>query len=200
MRRVLCICSLIPSIPLETKILILMHHRELKTTTNTGRLAALALPNSEIRIRGKTTAPLDLSDLQTSGQKILLLYPSEDAHELTPEFVATLERPITLVVPDGNWRQAAKVGQREPALATATRVKLAPGPLSEYRLRAEPKAEGLATLEAIARALGVLESIRVRTQIETFFRIMVERTLWSRGLLKAEDCTGGIPPEALVKR
>jgi len=49
---------------------------------------------------------------------------------------------------------------------------------SIYRLRAEAHETGLATIEAIARA-------------------MVERTLWSRGELSAAEVTGGVPHGAM---
>jgi DTW domain-containing protein YfiP len=39
----------------------------------------------------------------------------------------------------------------------------------------------LATFEAIARALGVLESAAVQARLEHVFHLMVERTLASRG-------------------
>jgi len=52
---------------------------------------------------------------------------------------------------------------------------------------------GLATLEAIARAMGILEGPEVQAALERPFRAMVERTLWSRGSVAAEDVSGGIP-------
>lgn len=197
MRKVLCFCDLIPHMDLATRLVVIMHHRETKLTSNTGQLATLTLRNSELRVRGKPGQPFVSEGLQSEGRTILLLYPSDDAQVLTPELVASLPRPITLVAPDGNWRQASKVGNREPALKHALRVKLAPGAPSTYRLRTEPHSHGLATLEAIARALGVIESPEVQQKLEYIFRIMVERTLWGRGLLKTEDCFGGVPPAAL---
>ena len=57
----------------------------------------------------------------------------------------------------------------------------------------------MATLEAIARALGILEGAWVREALEQLFRVMVERTLWLRGTLRAEHVTGSIPERALVE-
>jgi hypothetical protein len=64
---------------------------------------------------------------------------------------------------------------------------------SEYRLRFEPQPGGLATMEAIARALGILEGAPVQRALEQLFRVVVDRTLWSRGALPAAAVTGGIP-------
>ena len=55
------------------------------------------------------------------------------------------------------------------------------------------------TLEAIALALETLEGgsgASVRHRLESIYRVMVERTLWSRGRLTAAEVTGGIPAEA----
>jgi DTW domain-containing protein len=117
-----------------------------------------------------------------------LLYPSKRAVELSPEYVATLGKPVTLIVPDGSWRQAAKVARREADLKDVAHVTLPNGKDSLYRLRREPKRGGLATFEAIARALGFLENKEVEVRLEGLFLTMVERTLNSRrGILTTES-------------
>jgi len=116
---------------------------------------------------------------------------------LTADFARTLPGPVNLIVPDGSWSQTRKFVRREPSLAGIPHVKLPGGPPSEYRLRIQPRETWLCTLEAIARGLGFLESYDVQQQLETLLRVMVERTLWSRGTIGADECTvGGIPEEA----
>ena len=66
-------------------------------------------------------------------------------------------RPITLVVPDGTWSQAVRARRRIPGLADIPCAALPPGLVSTYRLRHDPRAGRVSTLEAIAHALGVLE-------------------------------------------
>ena len=51
----------------------------------------------------------------------------------------------------------------------------------------------LATLEAVARALGILDGPEVESALLRIYRIMTERTLWSNGRLATADVTGGIP-------
>jgi DTW domain-containing protein len=124
-----------------------------------------------------------------------LVYPSEGARSLT-EF-AESSRPLTLIVPDGNWRRAFKVRTRVPELCDVPCVTLPPGPPSIYRLRAEAHGHGLATVEAVARALGILEGPEVQHAIEHVFRVMVERTLWARGAIQTQHVTDGIPDGAM---
>src|SRR5437016_10615502 len=93
-RKPLCFCALIPEIRLQTRLIVVMHTAEEVLTTNTARLAAEALTNSEIRIRGKKDAPLSAQGLLQEGRHSLLLYPSKDAIELNVEFASRLSRPV----------------------------------------------------------------------------------------------------------
>src|SRR4051812_37310541 len=105
MYRPLCLCSVIPTFKLDTKIVVLMHWREQKLTTNTAQLACLALTNSQVHLRGQKDEPLLTDTLISSEQNLALLYPTEDAQELSAELALKLPRPLTLIVPDGSWRQ-----------------------------------------------------------------------------------------------
>jgi DTW domain-containing protein len=177
-----CVCDAAPRLDLRTRLLLIMHRGEVAKSTATGNLAMMALVNSELRIHGDKDTPLDLGDLDHSARRVLLLFPSETATPLSAEFVARDPRPVTLVVPDGSWRQARKFGRRIPGLDRAEPVTLPPGPPSRYRLRTETRDHGLATFEAISRALAVLEGQDVQTQLDALFHLMVERTLASRGV------------------
>jgi DTW domain-containing protein YfiP len=194
MHEVLCLCALIPRIETRTRLLLVIHRFEERKPTNSGQLAALCLPNSEVCVRGVAGAsPRFTYDPATQP---LLLYPDPSATPLSA--FAGSARPITLVVPDGTWRQAAKVRQRMPGLADVPCVSLPPDVPTSYRLRAEFHEGRLATLEAIARALAILEGTHVRAALEELFRIMVARTLWMRGMLRPEEVPGAIPERALV--
>jgi len=189
---------MIPRIALQTRVIILMHTCEELLPSNTGKLAARSLPNSEIRINGRIGDRLSTSGLIEEGRQSLLLYPSPHAVELNDEFVAGLKRPVNLIVPDGKWRQTRKFTRRESALAGIPHVKVSAGPPSQYRLRTQPNARSLCTLEAIARALGLLESPAVQVELETILSVMVERRMQAKGALPAHQCVvGGISPEAL---
>ena len=196
-RKPLCFCDWIPQIALETRVIILMHTLEEPLTTNTAKLISKTLINSEIHIHGKKDERLSPTILRQPGRPSFLLYPSAYAAELTPEFVAALSGPVTLIVPDANWRQTQKFVRREPALAGLPHVKVPPGLPSEYHLKVQRHESGLCTLEAVARAIGILESRDAQAKLEVLLRVMVERTLWSKGKLKADQCvTAGIPREA----
>jgi DTW domain-containing protein YfiP len=182
---------------LATRLIVLMHYRESFLTTNSAKLARVALENSEIRLRGEKGRPTPSDGLHSDERQSLFLFPSKEAAILTPELIASLGKPITLIVPDGTWRQAKRVGRREPALAQVPHVKLPPGALSNYRLRREPNDESVSTFEAIARAFGIIEGFEVQQKLEYLFDVMVERLLWGRGVLPKEQCRYPIPQAAI---
>ncbi len=157
--------------------------RELKRTSNTGRLALKALVNSEMRVRGNTRETLDLSELLTPRYRTFLFYPSDDAVELDNELVVRDRTPIQLIVPDGTWRQASKVHFRHHELRDVPRVKISAPDSSKFHLRAQHRPEGMATLQAIAHALGVLEGDLVKAQLMKLYDLRVERALVARGWL-----------------
>lgn len=109
-----------------------------------------------------------------------MLFPFEDATPLEAPKPGDLQ--VTLIVPDGTWRQASKVRNRVPGLRDVPCVTLPMGAPSVYHLRFEAHESGLATVEAIARAMTILEGAHVGEALLHVFRAMVERTLRTRGL------------------
>jgi len=190
-----------------------MHRGEMATSSNTARLAQLSMPQScEIRIRGDMHVPMSEEGLLTpvregrSRSPTLLLFPTENSIELTPEWVAAqpdADKGFHLVVPDGSWKQASRVPYRVSALkdSSVIAVRLPPGPPSQYMLRVAPRESAVCTIEAIARALGILEGPdkgpQVQAALEEIFHKMVERVRWSRGDVKTADCRWPIPEAAI---
>lgn len=194
----LCLCAEVPALSTSTSLLLLLHRDEERKPTNTGQLAARCLKNSRVVVTGDLQRPLP-APLVHEDHRVLLLFPADDAVDLRTVVDDGDQRPRTLVVPDGTWRQASKARQRIEGLQHATCVTLPPGPPTSYQLRAEPKDGGLATLEAIARAFAVLEGERganVEAALLRVFRLQVQRTLWMRGALRDDQVEGGIPAAA----
>src|SRR5262249_34679134 len=149
--------------------------------------AAACLASSEIVVRGHASRP-DAPLAFDAATQPLLLYPTADAISL--ERFSSSPRPVTLVVPDGTWRQASKVRRRVAGLEDVPCVFIARGAPSSYRLRAEAHEGRLSTIEAIARAMGMLEGPLVQRALELVFRAVVERTLWARGVIARSAVSG----------
>lgn len=181
LHRDLCLCALIPRLTLQTRLSLVIHQSELRRTTNTGTLAVRALVNSQVFVRGQIGKPLDLSSNLTADYRSVLFYPSDNAVELTTEFVQESPLPIQLIVPDGNWRQASKVHYRHSELKDLPRVMIKSANPETQHLRAESTREGMATLQAIAFAMGVIEGESVKSELLSLYKLKLERTLRGRG-------------------
>ena len=194
MHRSLCICGLLPRIATRTRVVLVVHQLEAPKPTNTGVVAARCLENSALVYRGRAPdggAPDTLSAELEADVEPLVLFPHPSATPL--DAWRGGEKPALLIVPDGTWPQAARTRRRESGLARLPCVSL-PAPAGDAgRLRAPPRPGQLATLEAVAIALGLLEGPAVATALMRVYRIMTERTLWTNGRVSAAQVTGGIP-------
>ena len=193
----LCICALVPRLSTRTRLTVLVHHREARKPSNTGQLAARCLQRSTVELVGQRGRLIERQAVP--GELPLLLFPAADAEPL--ERYAGSAQPVALFVPDGNWPQASRMRRRGPGLGEMACVTLPDTGPSAYRLRQEPRRGGLATLEAIARALRILEGDagpHIERAMLAVFHTMVERTLWFRGKLHEDRVTGGIPAAALA--
>lgn len=185
----LCVCALVPTPPLvtRTRLVLFLHRDEARKPTNTGQLAAACVASSEVIVRGHEGQP-SAPFVAAPGTRPVLLFPDDDAVPL-----AASDEPVTLIVPDGTWRQAARVRARVPGLRDLPCAVLPPGPPSRYQLRSEPRPGGLATLEAIARAFALLGDVEASAAMERVFAAAVERTLWSRGAITTAQLEFGLP-------
>lgn len=174
-RRV-CYCAHLVPLPTRTRVVILQHPREARVPIGTARMAHLMLPNSEL-LHPLTWHPGGFAEAQPQGRgvffgdrpwaasggsdsspeaagSVALLFPgpgAQDPAQLPPGAIKTL------IVIDGTWAQARKVYKHNPGLQQLPRLGITPERPGNYRIRREPAAECLATIEALAQALGVLE-------------------------------------------
>jgi DTW domain-containing protein YfiP len=172
-----CLCDLIPQLQTRTRVVVVLHQMEDSKPSNTGRLATRCLPNSEIVIRGGFEQATPVPDWTAHGDPVVL-FPYPDARPL--ETWRGGDRPVTLIVPDGTWRQAQRVRRRIAGLANVPSAVVARAAPSAYRLRRTPDPRRLSTMEAIAEALAVLEGMEgpaIRQALLDIFDVMVERTL-----------------------
>lgn len=172
-----CVCEHLPSLAARTRVVLLQHPREARVAICSAWLCHAALRGSELHqgIRfddHPRVAPL----LDEPGT--WLLFPGEGA---TPAGALAGAPPRTLLVIDATWLQAAKLLKKNPRLAALPRLALAPGsvaPSGYAGLRAEPEEGHLATIDAVAEALGALEGDPARfAPMRAAFRLAVERQL-----------------------
>lgn len=171
----LCLCASLPRLRTRTELVLLMHKNELGRSSNTGRLALAALERSRLAVRGRLGAERH----EPALERRLVLYPAPDARELRARDGAG-ELPLTLVVPDGSWKQARRMLAREAWTAGAEVVRLPAPPRPRYDLRRQTRADAVCTFEAIALALGVLEGPEVERALLQVLEAFLVRARFMR--------------------
>lgn len=127
----------------------------------------MALPNSEIVDHGGIAGPAQLPTLDGAW----LLYP---------EGAPTTERPANpprqLIVLDATWSQARRMYRKLSALRGLPMLRLPDAPMPAARMRESPGEGRVSTIEAIARALRILEGDAPADGLERLFALAVART------------------------
>jgi DTW domain-containing protein YfiP len=167
-----CYCAHLTSLETKTRVFVLQHPRERDVPIGTARMAALCLPGAELSVgvRWDDSKVLDRA-LGDPAQPAILLYPGEGATDVVAHPPVG---PVTLIVIDGTWSQAKALVRDNPRLRSLPRYTFTPASPSEYRIRREPKASYVSTVEALVEVLGALEGDRARFQaLLAPFRAMV---------------------------
>jgi DTW domain-containing protein YfiP len=177
-RRDLCLCGEVVAVPTRTRFVVVRHVLEKFRSTNTGRIALLALPNASL---------VEFGGEEPSGTLEALIGPQ--AALLFPDGGRPVDGPVdgavgTVVVVDGSWSQARRMVQRIPALRGLPRLSLPERPEGESlpRLRAANRPDGLSTIEAMVRALELLEGENVASPLADLCRLHAARSRAAKGL------------------
>lgn len=158
----LCLCPDLPRVETRTRFVILRHANEAHRRTNSGRIAALALPRCEIVDRRERFDAIEFQPPDGAW----LLFPGGST--------APTGEPGAIVVLDGSWREAKRMFLRVPALQRLPRLSLPPPPPTP-RLR-KPPSYGMATLESIAHAVERLEGPAKARPLHELFALFVARS------------------------
>jgi DTW domain-containing protein len=162
-----CLCASIPTVPTRTRVVIVRHRSERTRTSNSGRLAHLALPNSVIVDHGGLEGPAILPPLVGAW----LVFP-----EGPPVEEIAGDPPEQIVVLDATWSQARRMFRKIDGLRGLPLFRLEASSLPA-RLRASPAPDRVSTIEAIARALRIVEGEHVAQPLEALFALAVERAV-----------------------
>lgn len=171
----ICICSILPTVQTRTEFIILRHIYEAERPSNTGRLVALAMPNSRMIPCGGGTRigllPMDNGLLSLPGT--CLLWP--DGVGKHPKEWET-SPPDRIVIIDATWQQARRLYSTIPALRLLPRMVL-PAPIRyRERLRKQHRSEGMSTIEAAAVSVAILEGDAAARPLEELYNELVRRT------------------------
>lgn len=171
-----CWCAGLNPVPTRTRIVFLQHPSEARVAIGTARIAHLGLANSELHEGIEFESHPRLAALRQLPNTALL-FPGPGA--IDPHHLPS--PPDHLIVIDGTWPQARKIIALNPALQALPRIGFVPRRPGNYRIRKEPAAHCMATVEAVVEVLAALEGDEARfDHLLHAFNSMVEAQLAAR--------------------
>jgi hypothetical protein len=171
----MCRCATLPVVPTRTRIVVLQHPHEHRHPFGTARLLRLCMPNATLHVAYGGLSGVPRCDVAVPPDAAVL-FPHPGAEDLAA--VRPDARPTTLVVLDGTWAHARRLHRENPWLHQLRHVRLHPDRPSNYRIRREPRADYVSTLEAVVTAIGVLEPDTPHTdQLLAAFDRMIDQQL-----------------------
>ncbi len=138
-----CYCTSLTPLPHAWPVRILQHATEARHALGTARIAALGLQDCQL-------LPAHASAVPTG----VLIYPGPDSQPLSA-LLNTAPQPLIFL--DATWRKSLRLLLESAELAALPRYQLEHPQPSRYRIRREPHAQALSTLEAVVQTLEFLE-------------------------------------------
>lgn len=204
-----CYCPFLQTFQPSIEFAILIHPIEVRRRVATGRMSHLVLQGSHL-IPGQNYSNNDQVNqlLNDPTKQCLLLYPGKQSTNLS--FKSPLERAallepgkkLVIFVIDGTWATARKMVRQSVNLQGLPRISFSRDLPSQFRVRKQPKAHCLSTIEAIHHVIELLRpenqnslkgdeaESREHDKLLFVFNKMVERQLYfiERGRKNPELC------------
>lgn len=179
--RTVCICDQIARVRNRTGVIVIQHHRERMHPIGTARIARLGLQKSSVFVAERhRKLAVDFTLPSNTG----LLYPSDRAQSL--EKLAPADFPDQLIVLDGTWCQAKSLYKANTFLQGLPHFIINPASPSRYRIRRQPRAGYLSTIESLVHALSIIEpdTPGLNSLIATFDRLVQLQIDYRNGIHK----------------
>jgi DTW domain-containing protein YfiP len=181
---------LLPTVEIETPLVVVQHVGEAIKPTNTVRLLRAMVPSVVTLPWGLRDVAFDPSPLQT-GPEYRIVFLRDDA-----SVVESVEPGQGFVLLDGTWHQCSRMARRVPHVADLPCVALPEGPPSIW-VRTQHDERGLSTFEAAVRLIALAEGNAVVQPLMRAFAIVTARLLFMKGRLPSPDVPSTWPIDGL---
>ena len=154
-------CEYITPIQTQTKFVILMHPKEFKKVkNNTGFFTHLSLPNSHVFVG------IDFSEHQAINEIIAshesyILFPSENAKNLTTSYPKSSEKPLAIFLIDSTWGCTKKIFTLSKNLQKLQHMSFSTQKTSQYEIKTQPNSLYLSTMESTLVVLELLHQHKI---------------------------------------
>ncbi|WP_251977323.1 tRNA-uridine aminocarboxypropyltransferase [Salinicola avicenniae] len=183
-----CLCPYRVSASSDIRVWLLTHPYEHNKPTNTGRLIADVLPQSEIFTWYRTAPDARLLERLADRRFVpFVVFPDDQPdyqHRVVDERAVTSARedgfiPVFILI-DGTWRQARRIFRKSPYLENLPVLPLHTDRLTRYRLRKPASASHLCTAEVAAELLRKSGEGNAADVLDDYFDVFNESYAASR--------------------
>lgn len=115
------------------------------------------------------------------------LPPVLSLEELRAPLASPDTPPFAMIVLDGTWAQCSRMSRKNPVLRRLPTFSVPPGPPSHWGVREELDEARLSTLEAIIRAIALLEGPGPARIMQHYFDRVAARMLHMKGKARTGD-------------
>lgn len=162
-----CYCESVHPFDPKIEFVILIHKLESRRRIATGRMSHLCLTGSHLIEGDQFDENKRVNDLLDRDDAYpVVLYPGLGSIDLStgsPQELASLlpsDRRLMIFVIDGTWATARRTMRLSRRLASLPRVCFSPVRKSQFRVRKQPAAHCLSTLEAIHHMIELVGPTR----------------------------------------
>lgn len=168
----LCLCDTIIAQEAKSQFCLLMYDTEVMKPSNTGKLIADVLPNTQAFLWSRTQPEQALLEI--------IKAPERQAYIVFPETYASNERivynqlpinskPPLFILLDGTWSEARKMFRKSPYLDLLPIFSLNKASKCEYKLRHAAREDQHCTAEVAASILEQVGDISASQQLFSHF-------------------------------
>lgn len=169
-----CMCEHFEHIDTQTRFVVLMHPKEFKKVkNNTGHFTHQTLNNSELFVGIDFSNHRRINEIIATHESYIL-FPSEDAVNLTEVPPEKSEKPLAIFLIDSTWACTRKMFTQSTNLNTLKHMSFTSDKTSLYQIKEQPKENYLSTIESTLVVLELLNGWKIESstqmELEGFLR------------------------------
>ncbi|AJJ18308.1 MULTISPECIES: tRNA-uridine aminocarboxypropyltransferase [Yersinia] len=175
-----CLCDTIKPQPAASRFCLIMFDTEPLKPSNTGRLIADILPDTQAFLWARTeVAPELLAAISDPTRQPYVVFPEKYAEPPRQilNHLPISDKPPLFILLDGTWNEAKKMFRKSPYLADLPMLSLNVTNSSDYLLREAPRPEQHCTVEVAAALLQQAGDIRAADQLTAHFHYFRQQYL-----------------------
>jgi DTW domain-containing protein YfiP len=179
-----CYCREVQPIRSRFQFVLLQHPLEHRNGIGTARMTHHCLENSKLILGTDFDDNPQIRELLVNPDNYcVVLYPGQNSINISLESTTETEgrfpagKNWIIFVIDGTWFCAKKMLRRSPQLSLLPQICFTPKTGSEYKIRQQPHAQCLSTIEAVHHLIEVLDPQVNPANLLEVFRGMVARQL-----------------------